>query len=124
MADGKGVASFLNFFSGFAPHPPNSKQMAAAIARYDVRGGAFGLVMEVDTGRILAMATLGSYDPNQYLEIYDPSAAQAVEELRLEYLTQTPGTDAYNAARALWPHPWPFPPGITGLSVSGLAETP
>ena len=43
------------------------KQLSAAIARYDVQNGAFGLVMNCKTGEILAMATLGSYDPNNYL---------------------------------------------------------
>ena len=37
------------------------KQLSAAIARYDVQNGAFGLVMNCKTGEILAMATLGSY---------------------------------------------------------------
>ncbi len=58
------------------------KQMAAAIDRYGVQNGAFGLVMDVNTGEILAMATLGSFDPNAYLEIYDDSARQALEQLR------------------------------------------
>ena len=57
-------------------------QMQAAIDRYDVQNGAFGMVMEVNTGQILAMATLGGYDPNNYLEVSDP----AVEKLRLESL--------------------------------------
>ena len=57
------------------------KQMEAAIARYDVQNGAFGMVMDVDTGEILAMATLGGYDPNQYLEIADPQIAQELREL-------------------------------------------
>lgn len=55
------------------------KQLEGAIARYDVRNGAFGLVMNCKTGEILAMATLGSYDPNNYLEIYDPAEAERVE---------------------------------------------
>ena len=50
------------------------KQMEAAIARYDVQNGAFGLVMNAKSGEILAMATLGSYDPNNYLEITDEKA--------------------------------------------------
>ena len=62
------------------------KQMEAAIGRYDVRNGAFGLVMNCKTGEILAMATLGSYDPNRYLEIADPEASAAVEKLKAEYL--------------------------------------
>ncbi|MBQ8748312.1 MAG: hypothetical protein IJZ14_00645, partial [Oscillospiraceae bacterium] len=35
------------------------KQMEQAIARYDVQNGAVGMVMNVNTGEILAMATLG-----------------------------------------------------------------
>ena len=62
------------------------KQMEAAIARYDVQNGAFGLVMNAKTGEILAMATLGSYDPNQYLEIADSGALQALEEQKQSYL--------------------------------------
>ena len=54
------------------------KQMEAAIARYDVQNGAFGLVMHAKTGEILAMATLGSYDPNKYLEIADEETAEAL----------------------------------------------
>ena len=71
------------------------KQMEAAIDRYAVQNGAFGLVMNAKTGEILAMATLGSYDPNNYLEIHDPDTAAEVENLK--------GTESYaealNAAR-------------------------
>ena len=59
------------------------KQMKAAIARYDVQNGAFGIVMNAKTGEILAMATLGSYDPNHYLEIADEETAAALEQLKL-----------------------------------------
>ncbi len=58
------------------------KQMKAAIDRYAVQNGAFGLVMNAKTGEILAMATLGSYDPNNYLEIHDPTVAQKLETLK------------------------------------------
>ena len=58
------------------------KQMRAAIDRYDVQNGAFGLVMQAKTGEILAMATLGSYDPNNYLEIYDEEVAARLEGLK------------------------------------------
>ena len=57
------------------------KQMAAAIDRYGVKNGAFGLVMNCKTGEILAMATLGSYDPNAYLEIADPAVREKLEQL-------------------------------------------
>lgn len=78
------------------------KQMEAAIARYDVRNGAFGVVMNVNTGEILAMATLGSYDPNQYLELADPEAAAQVEQLRLSYLLQPEGSQAYTDGQAAY----------------------
>ena len=55
-------------------------RMEEAIAKFDVRNGAFGIVMNVNTGEILAMATLGSYDPNNYLEIYDPEVAAQLPE--------------------------------------------
>ena len=71
------------------------KQMHAAIDRYAVQNGAFGLVMNAKTGEILAMATLGSYDPNAYLEIADPQALKQTEELKQSYLSQIEGTDAY-----------------------------
>ena len=75
------------------------KQMAAAIARYDVQNGAFGIVMNVKTGEILAMATLGSYDPNNYLELADPETAARVEQLRLNYLLQPEGSEGYTQAK-------------------------
>ena len=75
------------------------KQMEAAIARYDVQNGAFGMVMDVNTGEILAMATLGSYDPNQYLEIYDPDAAAELEQQRLHYLALPQDGEAYTAEK-------------------------
>jgi len=71
------------------------KQMEAAIARYDVQNGAFGLVMNAKTGEILAMATLGSYDPNRYLEIADPDMAQALEQLQQDYLNCPENSQAY-----------------------------
>ena len=52
------------------------KQIQAAIDRYDVQNGGFGIVMNVNTGEILAMATLGNYDPNAYLEVADPEIAE------------------------------------------------
>ena len=72
------------------------KQMAAAIDRYDVQNGAFGLVMNAKTGEILAMATLGSYDPNNYLEIYDEDTAAKLEALKSDTKSYK---EALNAAR-------------------------
>ena len=75
------------------------KQMEAAIARYDVQNGAFGRVMNCKTGEILAMATLGSYDPNNYLELADPDAAAEVEQLKQSYLSQSEGSEAYETGK-------------------------
>ena len=78
------------------------KEMAAAIARYDVRNGAFGMVMDVNTGEILAMATLGSYDPNAYLEIADETTAQMLEEMKCDYLAQPEDSTAYTDGKAAY----------------------
>ncbi len=67
------------------------KQMRSAIDRYDVQNGAFGLVMNAKTGEILAMATLGSYDPNNYLEITDEKTLLQLESLQGD-------EEAYNQA--------------------------
>ena len=75
------------------------KQMEAAIARYDVQNGAFGIVMNVKTGAVLAMATLGSYDPNEYLTVSDPDTAEELNQMRLYYLAQLPESEAYSSAR-------------------------
>lgn len=75
------------------------KQMEAAIARYDVQNGAFGLVMNCKTGEILAMATLGSYDPNNYQEIADADTAAELERMKQAYLAQPEGSDAYTQGK-------------------------
>ena len=71
------------------------KQMAAAIDRYDVQNGAFGLVMDVNTGEILAMATLGSYDPNAYLEIRDEDVLSELERMKTDYLALPETSQGY-----------------------------
>ena len=83
------------------------KQMRDAIDRYDVLNGAFGMVMDVNTGDILAMATLGGYDPNSYLEIFDLSKSAELEKLYQtaaekpeETEERTEAFNAYNQAVA------------------------
>ncbi|MBQ5607445.1 MAG: PASTA domain-containing protein [Oscillospiraceae bacterium] len=71
------------------------KQMEQAIDRYDVQNGAFGIVMNVKTGEILAMATLGSYDPNNYLEVQDTKTALDLEKMRTDYLLNPENSQAY-----------------------------
>ena len=77
-------------------------QMQAAISRYDVRNGAFGLVMDVSTGEILAMATVGGYDPNHYLEIYDAAEAQRLTQLKNDYLAFPETDERYGAGKLLY----------------------
>ena len=77
-------------------------QMRAAISRYDVQNGAFGLVMDVTTGEILAMATLGSYDPNEYLEIYDSAEADRLAQLKSDYLAFPEGDERHSAGKVYY----------------------
>lgn len=60
------------------------KNLQAAIDKYTVLNGAFAIMMDVNTGEILGMATLGSYDPNHYLEITDPAVSERLAELETE----------------------------------------
>lgn len=78
------------------------KQLENAIARYSVQNGAFGMVMNVNTGEILAMATMGGYDPNNYLEIADPETAVELEDMRLSYLLEQEGSDGYVSGKAAY----------------------
>lgn len=78
------------------------KNMEAAIEKYDIQKGAFGIVMNVNTGEIMAMATLGGYDPNNYLEIYDTSALEELEQLKAERDQYAEGTEEYEAANEVY----------------------
>ena len=78
------------------------KQMQDAIDRYAVENGAFGMVMNVNTGEILAMATLGSYDPNRYQEIADQKTALMLEQMRLDYLNKPETGEEYREGKAAY----------------------
>ena len=75
------------------------KQLQTAIDRYAVQNGAFGLVMNAQTGEILAMATLGSYDPNQSLEIADETALLELQQLQNAYLSCPEGSESYETGK-------------------------
>ena len=77
-------------------------RMQQAIDRFDVQNGAFGIVMDVDTGEILAMATLGGYDPNQYLEITDPAVEAELDALKLKYLQYAEGSEAFSIGKSAY----------------------
>ena len=51
------------------------KYLALARQDYDVQNGAAGIVMDVNTGAILAMASLGSFDLNDYLSVSEEDEA-------------------------------------------------
>ena len=74
------------------------KNLQNAIDKYDIKNGAFCIVMDVNTGEIKAMATLGSFDPNNYLEIYDDSTAAILENEYNAALALPEASDAYKAA--------------------------
>ena len=78
------------------------KNLEEAIERYDVLNGAFGLVVNVDTGEVLGMATLGSYDPNSYQEIYDEELRDDLENQYQAALRMGEGTQAYTDAMAAY----------------------
>ena len=52
------------------------KQLRQAVADYDVQNGAGAIVMDVNTGAVLAMASLDGYDLNRFLDV--SSEAQAL----------------------------------------------
>ena len=78
------------------------KNMQAAIEKYDIQKGAFGIVMNVNTGEIVAMATLGSYDPNNYLEVYDTTELAELEALKAERDSYAEGSAEYEAANTAY----------------------
>lgn len=73
------------------------KNLQTAIEKYDVKNGAFGIVMDVNTGAILGMAIEGSYDPNNYLEILDLEVLNKLDELSEEMSKLAEGSQDYQA---------------------------
>ncbi|MBQ1235739.1 MAG: PASTA domain-containing protein [Oscillospiraceae bacterium] len=68
------------------------KHLRQAVEDYDIQNGAGAIAMDVNTGEILAMASLGGYDLNDFLAVSDDAqalidAADSTEE-KQELLTQ------------------------------------
>lgn len=78
------------------------KNLEAAIEKFDILNGAFGIVMDVNTGDILAMATLGSYDPNNYQEIYDDTLAQQLEQQYQNAIALDKNSESYKTQIAAY----------------------
>ncbi len=70
--------------------------MEEGIATYDVKNGAFGIVMEPKTGAILAMASTPDFDPNHYAAIVNEELAAELEAIAAE---KGEDSDEYTAAR-------------------------
>ncbi len=47
------------------------KNLAQAVEDYDIQHGAGAIVMDVNTGGIIAMASIGGYDLNNFLDVSD-----------------------------------------------------
>ena len=68
------------------------KHLKQAVADYDIQNGAGAIAMDVNTGQILAMASLGGYDLNNFLAVSDADMAiinaGETEEERSRLLSQ------------------------------------
>lgn len=60
------------------------KALEEGVAKYDVSKGAFGIVMDPNTGGILAMASVPDYDLNNYSVIADPTKAEELAQLKAD----------------------------------------
>lgn len=57
------------------------KHLAEAVADYDLQDGAAGIVMDVNTGAILGMASMPDFDLNNYTVVGERGQARAAEAL-------------------------------------------
>lgn len=68
------------------------KHLKQAVADYDIQNGAGAIAMDVNTGQILAMASLGGYDLNNFLAVSEEDMARinaaGTEEERSRLLAQ------------------------------------
>lgn len=64
------------------------KNLETAVVEHGIKNRAVGIVMDVNTGEILAMATKPDFDPNNPREIKDPKALERLAGL-------DPDSDAY-----------------------------
>ena len=75
------------------------KNLQAAIDRYEIQNGAFGIVMDVNSGAIVAMATLVSFDPNDHRAIYDEVLNERLEQQYQQLLRLQKGTEEFEKAK-------------------------
>ncbi len=94
----KGADMDFLYEQRFEPQPGNSivltideavqhiveKHLEAAVVEHNVEARACAIVMDVNTGAILAMATKPDFDPNEPRVIADPHVAEQLAQLKLE----------------------------------------
>ena len=64
------------------------KHLKQAVKDYDIQNGAAGIVMDVNTGEILAMASLDDFDLNDYQAVSDEKMLEILAEPDVEKRTQ------------------------------------
>lgn len=78
------------------------KHLKQAVADYDIQNGAGAIAMDVNTGQILAMASLGGYDLNDFLAVSEADMtiinAAETEEERAQLLSQAQARQWRNKA--------------------------
>ena len=74
------------------------KHLENAVQEHEVQNRAVGIVMNVKTGEILAMATKPDFDPNEPSAIYDTTTAEALAEQLEEAGGDEEKLDAYYEA--------------------------
>ena len=57
------------------------KYLAEGVDQFNVKNGAVAIMMDVDTGAILGLATTPSYDPNDPFTIYDENLQAQIDAL-------------------------------------------
>ncbi len=67
------------------------KGIESMVKKFDAKNGATGIVMDVNTGAIVAMASYPNYDPNDYSTVTDEKLLATLEGL-------TEGSKEYNEA--------------------------
>lgn len=67
------------------------KGLESMLAKFDAKNGGTGIVMDVNTGALLAMASYPNYDLNSAWSVTDPKLLQSMEGLEQ-------GSDAYTEA--------------------------
>lgn len=78
------------------------KHLKQAVADYDIQNGAGAIAMDVNTGEILAMASIGGYDLNDFLAVSDEDMelinAAGTEEERSSLLSSAQSRQWRNKA--------------------------